>query len=379
MRLKSTGGRVIHDPLSFSFQMIELGGSHTQKYDVVSASYVPNRMLTPYMLRPQLMISDPEHVIADGDYASFLVNVCWSLMLTKGNVSRKLVLGNDYTIDSLNALSFARNVATDEVVTVSFDADYYDKTRGTSTHFAWHKSITTQEETSVNIQLDLKAPPKLNFSPFKKLGKFPIEAVLSNGSEPVADDKCVYLWEWFDDKANQWTEIADDDALWYVEGKNSGTITVDQDFVQKVLLRVTAYAKAFPEQQHSACVLLRRWYGQWTDKPEFAYAKFVTRNTRQAQVLVNVTNRQGNITDPQQFFDIELFYRSAPNAEWLSLGNSTTAFIEREQMTADHEVGDICRELSAFIPITTPDNAIITTPDGRPIVGQFPTSDKEGL
>lgn len=137
MRLKSTGGRVVHDPLSFSFQMLELGGSPSQKYDVVSASYVPNRELTPYQLRPQLMISDPEHVIAAGDYASYMVNVVWSLTLAKGTTSRKLVLGDDYTVDSLNALSFARNVATDEVVTVQFDADYYDKTRGTSTHFAW--------------------------------------------------------------------------------------------------------------------------------------------------------------------------------------------------------------------------------------------------
>ena len=83
MRLKSTGGRVVHDPLSFSFQMLELGGSPSQKYDVVSASYVPNRELTPYQLRPQLMISDPEHVIAAGDYASYMVDVVWSLTLAK--------------------------------------------------------------------------------------------------------------------------------------------------------------------------------------------------------------------------------------------------------------------------------------------------------
>lgn len=379
MRLKSTGGRVVHDPLSFSFQMLELGGSPSQKYDVVSASYVPNRELTPYQLRPQLMISDPEHVIAAGDYASYMVNVVWSLTLAKGTTSRKLVLGDDYTVDSLNALSFARNVATDEVVTVQFDADYYDKTRSTSTHFAWQKSLTTQEETSVNIQLDLKAPPKLNFSPFKKLGKFPIEAVLSNGSEAVAADKCVYKWEWFDSATSQFREIVDADELWYVSGKDSGTITVDQDYVQKILLRVTAYTKAFPDLQYSGTVLLRRWYGQWDDVPEFTYAKFIMRDTRKAQVQVTVTNRQGNIANPQQFFDVELFYRSGPKAAWESLGNGTTAFVSRDQMTADHEVGDICRELSAFIPLAMPDGSIITTPDGRPIVGQFPTSDKEGV
>lgn len=33
----------------------------SQKYDAVSASFIPNRQLTPYMLRPQLVIDDPEH------------------------------------------------------------------------------------------------------------------------------------------------------------------------------------------------------------------------------------------------------------------------------------------------------------------------------
>ena len=379
MRLKSTGGRVVHDPLSFSFQMLELGGSPSQKFDAVSGSYVPNRQLTPYALRPQLVIADPERVIADGDYASYMANVVWSLTLAKGSVSRKLTLGSDYAVDSLNTLLFSRNVATDEVVTVCFDGDYYDKTRATTTHFSWQKSLSTQEETSVSLMLDLKAPPKLNFSPFKHIGDFPIEAVLSNGSEAVAADKCVYLWEWFDSDSSQWTAISDSDSLWYVSGKDSGTITVSQDFIQRVLLRVTAYAKAFPEQQLSARVMLRRWYGQWTDTPEFAYAKFIMRDTRQAQVQVTVANRQGNIDKPQQFFDIELFHRSSPKADWESLGNGTTAVVAREQMTADHEVGDICRELSAFIPIAMPDGSFITTPGGLPLVGQFPTSYKEGV
>lgn len=379
MRLKSTGGRVVHDPLSFSFQMLELGGSPSQKYDVVSGSFVPNRQLTPYMLRPQLFIDDPEHVIASGDYASYMVNVVWSVALAKGSSSRKLSAGTDYQITSGNALTFARNVATDEVVTVSFSADYLDKTRGTVQHFLWQKSLTTVEETSVSLALDVKAPTKLNFSPFKRYGNFPVEAVLTNGSTPVAADRCVYVWQQFDYDSHQWRDISDTDDLWYVSGKNASTIYVDVDFVQRVMLRVTAYAKAFPDQQLSDTLLLRRWYGQWEDRPEFAFAKFVMRDTRQAQVQVNVVNRQGNITDPQRFFDIELFYRSGPKAAWESLGNGTTAFIERDQMSADHEVGDVCRELSAFIPIAMPDGTVITTPDGLPIVGQFPTSDKEGV
>ena len=379
MRIKSTGGRIVHSPLSFSFQMLELGGSSSQKYDAVSASFIPNRQLTPYMLRPQLVIDDPEHVIAAGDYASFLVNVVWSLTLSSGGSSSKLKAGSDYTVSSGNALSISRNVATNEVVNIEFSADYLDKTRGTVSHFSWRKSLSTQEETSVSLRLDLKAPKKLNLSPFKSYGDFPIEAVLSNGSEPMAADRCVFLWQVFDYDSRLWRDISDSDDLWYVSGKASGTITVRQDFVQRAFLRVTAYPKAFPDMQFSDTVLVRRWYGQWEDTPEFAYAKFIMTDTRQAQVQVTVTNRQGDIADPQRFFDIELFYRSASKTPWESLGNATTAFIERDQMSADHEVGDICRELSAFVPLAMPDGAVLVTPDGKPLMAQFPTSEKEGV
>ena len=130
MRINSTGGNVVHEPLSFSFTMLELGGSSVQKFNAVSGSYVPNRQLTPYMLKPQLIIDDPEHLIAKGDYASSMVNVLWTVYSANKLVKRRLTAGTDYTVGSDNSLTFSRNVASNEVVEINFSADYLDKTRG---------------------------------------------------------------------------------------------------------------------------------------------------------------------------------------------------------------------------------------------------------
>lgn len=377
MKLKATGGRMIHSPLSYSFNMLELGGSYIQKYDAMSGTFIPDRGLTPYTMKPQLIISDPDGNIPTGEYSSALVNVLWKVTLYRNGKAEPLSMGKDYTVDTVNALKFLRNIAVDETVSVEFSADYLNKVRSETARFSWSKSLSTMEETSVNLSLEVRASHKMDFSPFKKYGQFPIEAVLRNGASVLDEDKCVYRWQVFDETNRVWRDISDSDDLWYVSGKSGSRIVVNQDFLQHELLRVTAYAKAFPDSVFSDAILLRRWYGQWEDSPQFDYAKFLRKGLRKASVSVKVTNRQGNVSDPFRFFDIELFYRSSPQAKWESMGNVTKAVVAGDKLTSNHEVGDICRELSAFQRITLPDGSVLQDENGLPITAQFPTSEKE--
>lgn len=377
MKMKATGGRVVHSPLSYSFNMLELGGSYIQKYDAVSGIFIPDRTLTPYTMKPQLVISDPDGNIPTGEYSSALVNVLWKVSLYKNGKETVLSMGKDYTVDTVYALKFLRNVAVDETVLIEFSADYLNKIRSETAHFSWSKSLSTMEETSVNLSLEVRAPHKMDFSPFKKYGKFPIEAVLRNGSDTIEEEKCVYHWQTFDNGLNVWRDIDDTEDLWYVSGKTGSCIVVDQDFLQHTLLRISAYAKAYPDNMFSDAILLRRWYGQWDDTPQFDYAKFLQKGMRKTSVSVKVTNRQGDVSNPFCYFDIELFYRSSPLKEWESMGNVTKAIIDGERLTNNHEVGDICRELSAFQRVLMPDNSELQDENGLPITAQFPTSEKE--
>lgn len=382
MKMKVTGGRIVHSPLSFAFSMQELGGSYIQKYNTLLGTFVPDRTLTAYQMKPQLIIEDPEGNIPTGDYASQMRNVVWTLRLYDGTTLETLTKGTnatsgDYYVDTVNALTIRRNVKPGELLTVDFRGDYYNSVRGETSHFTWHKDLTTQEETETNITLELRFPSKMNFSAFKEYGKFPIEAVLLNGGTPLAADKAVYKWQVFETSNKSWRDIDTVNDLWYVSGKDSGTITVDVDFVQHTVLRVQACPKADTTQTESASTLLRRWYGQYDDTYEFAYAKYLFTSTRQTKAVAKVTNRQGDISDPQKYFDIQMFWRESDDAEWQSLGNGTEFVIEREQLTGESRLGGVCRELSAYKPIELPDGTALADNEGRLLVGRFPTTEIE--
>lgn len=379
MKIKINGGKVIHPALSFAFSMQELGGSWIQKYNTLLGTFNPDRNLTPYQLKPQLIIDDPEGNIPTGDYASAMTNVVWTLRLYRGSKAETLTAGQgkDYYVDSLKSLTIYRNLETEELLSVDFRGDYYNATRKETSHFTWHKDLTTADETEANITLELRFPSKMNFYPFKNYGKFPIEAVLLNGSSPMDATKCTFKWQVFDYTTKTWMDIMPDDNLWYVSGKDSGTIIVDVDFIQHTALRVTGYPKADSTLQDSASTLLRRWYGQWDDDYGFAYAQFLQSTTRRAKAIAKVTNRNGDITNPQQYFDIQMFYRDDENSPWKSLGNGTEFEVEREHLTEDHLVGGCCRELSAYKPIALPDGKILCDNTGKPMVGRFPTSEIE--
>lgn len=382
MKMKVTGGRIVHSPLSFAFSMQELGGSYIQKYNTLLGTFVPDRTLTPYQMKPQLIIEDPEGNIPTGDYASQMVNVVWTLRLYDGTTLETLTKGSsatsgDYYVDTVNALTIRRNVKPGELLSVDFRGDYYNSVRKETSHFTWHKDMTTQEETETNITLELRFPSKMNFSAFKEYGKFPIEAVLLNGGTPLAADKAVYKWQVFEASNKSWRDIDTANDLWYAGGKDSGTITVDVDFVQHVVLRVQAWPKADTTQTESASTLLRRWYGQYDDTYEFAYAKYLFTSTRQTKAVAKVTNRQGDVSDPQKYFDIQMFWRESDGAEWQSLGNGTEFVIEREHLTGESRLGGVCRELSAYKPIELLDGTVLADNEGKALVGRFPTTEIE--
>ena len=203
MKMKITGGRVLHPTLSFAFSMLELGGSNIQKYNTLLGTYVPDRTLTPYQVKPKLVVSDPEGNIPTGDYASSMKNVVWTLRLVDGKNVIPLTKGTspttgDYYVDTVHALTIRKNVSQTQMISVDFYGEYYNPVRNETSKFNWHKTLNTADETETNINLELRFPSKMNFSPFKNYGKFPIEAVLMNGGVPLDSTHAGYKWQTFE-------------------------------------------------------------------------------------------------------------------------------------------------------------------------------------
>lgn len=374
MKIKKSGGYIVHQQLEFAFAMLQLGGSPTQYYNTVDKVYEPDRTLTPYLLKPNLQIYDPEGNIPSGEYSSAMTNVIWTLTLCYDNKTLALTKGKDYTIGDDNSLTLTRNVAANESLQINFSADYLDKYRQQTSHFKWDITLSTVAKTELNFSLKIDAPSKLNLSPLKDRGKFQISSQAINGSDNIQDSDIDYLWEIFDYTAENFRSITDDD-LWYITGSNSKTITVDQAYINKVLLRITAILKSNTSVRDAKTVLLRRYYGAYESTVEFSNGKYLYKDTKTIFVEAHVCNRQGIITDPSRFFDMELLYHNNPNSRWKSLGYGEFASTSRDDETEDHEVGIMLRELSALLPVSI-DGKIITV-NGKCLVGQFPTSERE--
>lgn len=376
MKIRQNKGYIVYSPLSYAFAMLELGGSYIQKYDTITGSFIPNRTLTPYMVRPQLTISDPDGLIPAGECSSQLVNCLWKVEGWSNGNTLQYVEDVEYSINPVtHALTFMHNVGVSELVRLTFVADYLDTRRNEVQHFEWSQYLSTVGEAMWNVTLQIDTPSKLDLSPFKNRGQFSLNAQLMNGENPLADASCVYRWERYD--GSNWVSI-DDDAFWYVSGKNTKSLTVDQKFLQKETLRIVAYPSAKPTEQKYYTILLRRWYGQWEERVDLTYGKYIFSDDTVFKGVATITNRQGNVVNPVRYFDIEIFFAEG-NGEWISVANGTEAEVIRGNLAsaADPKFGVLCRELSAYMPIKLPDGKILALDEETVVVGQFPTSERE--
>lgn len=376
MKIRKQTGYVVHAPLSYAFEVKELGGSYIQKYDTISGAFIPSRELTPYLLQPCLTITDPDGNIPAGEYTSRLVNVRWVVRGWLQGVAETLAEGTDYTIDSnTHALTFSHNVAVDELVHIEFCADYVNNARGEAQSFKWSKDLATVGEAQWNVSLTVDVPSKVDLSPFKNRGQFNIFAQLFNGDGELSDSACVYQWQRFN--GTQWVDIDGEEDAFYVAGKNAKGITIDQDYLQHEILRIVAYPVDKPSEQRSATMLLRRWYGQWEESIDLMQGKYVFTSDTIASGEVKVMNRQGNIASPQRYFEIEIFFAHG-NSQWQSVAYGTKATVQRSDMAQkEPKFGVLCRELSAFQPIELPDGSVLTDEGNAVLMAQFPTSDRE--
>ena len=377
MRIKQNTGRVVHSPLSLVFQMIEAGGSTRQKYDSAGPSYEPNREITPLLLRPKLVISDPDGTLTTGDYTSQLTNAVWTLKTTTTGVTGETTLpitGNYMVNASTKELTLTYNVPVGQTLHVSFNAQFLDTRRNEAHPVHWEQDIVTEAQSGHNVTLDTGMwRSKMRLSPFKNWGKFQIPVQLKNGNADIDDSRASYLWQWWDEGNGEWVSDMSEQP-WYVSGGSTKTITVDQEFVENVLLRVTATAFNDNSTRQYFVTRLKRWYGMYDEDVEFVTGKYVFHDTTMVALEGKVTNRQGNIADICRYFDCGLYF-AVGNEPLQCVAYGGEAIIRRQDLTqGTPKAGILCRELTAMRGMEDPDGNILTTEDGAVLVAQFPTT-----
>ena len=368
-RIKQNKGHVIHAPLNYIFEMVELGGSYIQKYDTLVEEWTPDRSLTPFVLQPKLTVSDPDGTMATSDYTTALVNVHWTLT-AKYPGSPDVIARSGYTVNPVtHAISIETNVQPGYQLLVHFDAEFVDSRRNETQHFEWEKFLSSDSETNYNCSLDVgRWKSKMYLSPFKNWGRFSIPMQMKYGDKDVPDEDCEYIWQWWNN--GNWQQVTGEP--WYVSGAQTKNLTVDQDYIQNVLLR--CYAVAF-EQAITAQTFhtrLIRYYGPYEEEVEFASGKYIFHDTNMVVLQGKVMNRQGEIANPTRYFDLELFF-AVGDEELESVGYGTEVIIRRQDLqSGDPRAGIACRQLSAYRAISLDDGKVLCLDDGTPLFAQFP-------
>lgn len=374
--IRKREGKIIYQPLETIFTMLELFGSLHQEYDSETGEYNADRTKTPFTLMPTYSVTDSRGGVPSGGFTSKLSNVIWTV--TAQVAGKSPVKDTHYTIDSnTQALTLKFNIDPDTTGSVRFTADYIDERRGEVLKIEWEKALSCVSAAEHKMRLMSEWPMRTNLFPWKQRGTFKIPVQLMNGATECADADSVYLWQVYEDGA--WRNVSADDDFWYRGGQNTKELAIDQDFVQKVLLRCEAWPKELPSHLEVLAFVVRRFYGLYDDDIEILEGAYIFPETPRAVGEAYVTNRNGGrIPTPEQYFDIEVLYTRG-DGNWWHVTHGTRGEVPRSMFPVDrtmqHVFGEITREISAQRVLTVGGKAL--TVGGLMLTGQFPIIERD--
>lgn len=300
--MKTTSGYILFNPLSVALFLDEIGGSTSQRKSNVSGEFDPDRTLFPLVLRPRLVVKDPDHVLNDGEHTINLIDTRWYIGSSE-NGTRITKDTEGLSIGENGELSVSRNVEPAVPLNLFFTCGYIDTRTKKTFRKTYLVTLTTTQATELNLSIEIDAARKMPVSPFKNQTNRVITATFRNGQETIADNKAVYLWKVQDKISKQLRTITADD-LFYVSGQGTKSITIDRRFIDKELIQVEAYHVADPGRIVHAHTKIFRWYGQWDERVAITRGKFIRPDTREIEVVAIVDTPRGQVTDPADYYDI---------------------------------------------------------------------------
>lgn len=367
---------IVYNPLDIAFDVIEKGGSSIQKKETSTGRYDPNRAITPLVLIPNLQVKDPEKIILDGDYSQSLTNPRWYID-KECEANRVTKTTEGFTIGDYGRLTVTKNSEPDKAETLIFVVQFIDPRRNELMEFRKLIALACDAVNEINLSLEFDAPVRLPIVPFKNIINRTINAQLKNGANEVPDSDAVYVWKVLD--GNSFRAITADDYF-YVAGQNTKSIVIDRRYIDKEVVRVEAYHKSLPTSVESAQTKLHRWYGQYEERCDIVRGKMIHPDTKETEVLISVINRQGNIVNPERFFDIGIFFRRDIKGEnWRSIAHSPSIVVPSSMAGVKYGVravfGAEIRELSALRALTINGKEILI--NGKTASMQIPNKSSE--
>ncbi len=304
--MKTASAYVVYDPLSVSLGMEAKGGSMSQRKDAASGEWDPDRTLFPLQLKPRLIVKDPNHVMADGDYSDKLIDARWYLGTDEtGVMITRTTTG--YMPGDYGELTVGANIEPDNVQSLYFSCAFIDPRTQKTFRYKWTGSLSCVKSENWALQLEIDCARKMPLSPMKTHANRTITATLRNGGEEMKENEVTWSWRVKDSVKHTMRAITADD-IWYVSGLGTRALTIDRRMIDKELIELVASPKADPTRSVSVHFKAFRWYGQWDEREVITRGKFVRRDTREIEIKAIVDTPKGEAKNPTDYWDITHYF-----------------------------------------------------------------------
>ena len=318
---------IVYDAVSISKGIEVISGTMLQNFYVDSQSYIPDRFVTPTIIKPKVYITDPNNIISSGDKTEELSNCTWylnNIKIDKNNTEFKL--------NEDNSLTIYKNSETD--FKLSYKAEWLDKRK---------KQIITIEEDIISVSILLaenEGEPKISVdrpqnwihNPLKGEDKETITALVGM-STGLVESKVL----WSKIVAGVPQEITSKD-LFYVSGQRTKSLVVDTSYIpDNMIIR----AGNLPKKEQIGPTVVKGNYH--TDikfirqYPSSLYVEIIApnrikdsvENKIKAKVLIGY--KGGIIENPSKYFNIKWYKKSnVPGATDTYIGHGESITIISE-------------------------------------------------
>lgn len=360
---------IIYDPLNLSTTMVVRGGSLTQTHSAETGEYIPDRSLTPLVIRPEVYVNDPNGVIGTGKIE--LVGILWyeipQDMLSQlkddsyitGELSRFLITGqtSGYSVAQDGTLTVTKNISYLEPKVLVFTASYPDTRSGKVLRIQATATLSTVSLMEA-ASLSLDKPSSFVFNPITDAGVRTVKATFLLGGKAPDSGQCKVAYWWYKTVDGKETIIDPDEDLFYEAGQNTDTLTIDPRYVDgqvKISCKVE-YAlsgEALPSSPTDNCLkdettVVRRY-------PDYDFEHFVHGGVEvspNAEMVKNecvITVGRKVIENPSRFFSIKWsIKRAVYGAEWADLGYGESIMIPAEEFA---NASDVALEVDELEPL----------------------------
>lgn len=182
----------VYSPLNVSYGIsVEGNVAAEQNYDQSDGTYSPNYTQTYLVLKPWMMVVDPDEVIAPG--AVRMTNMHWYVY--DGCTETEITNGTDYQIASDGRLSVRKNVDPGKTLLYRFTGEYQDPRNGEVWKMDDNHAVTCGAE-SARVRLTLNQPELVEWDPTTdEPSKIVLRSDLLIGKDPVAAANLELIWE----------------------------------------------------------------------------------------------------------------------------------------------------------------------------------------